>query len=59
MINDNYRWRIIALLFFATTINYIDRQVLSFVMTDNVFKKEMLGISLNAILTPQLIAKFK
>jgi ACS family hexuronate transporter-like MFS transporter len=23
-----YRWRIIALLFFATTINYIDRQVL-------------------------------
>jgi len=24
----NYRWRVIALLFFATTINYIDRQVL-------------------------------
>jgi ACS family hexuronate transporter-like MFS transporter len=24
----NYRWRICALLFFATTINYIDRQVL-------------------------------
>ncbi len=24
----NYRWRILALLFFATTINYIDRQVL-------------------------------
>jgi len=24
----NYRWRIIALLFFATTINYIDRQVI-------------------------------
>ncbi|WP_423128282.1 MFS transporter [Gaoshiqia sp. Z1-71] len=24
----NYRWRIVALLFFATTINYIDRQVL-------------------------------
>lgn len=24
----NYRWRIIALLFFATTINYIDRQIL-------------------------------
>ncbi len=23
-----YRWRIVALLFFATTINYIDRQVL-------------------------------
>ena len=24
----NYRWRIVALLFFATTINYLDRQVL-------------------------------
>ncbi|HTE09026.1 MAG TPA: MFS transporter, partial [Flavitalea sp.] len=24
----NYRWRIAALLFFATSINYIDRQVL-------------------------------
>ena len=25
----NYRWTICALLFFATTINYLDRQVLS------------------------------
>ncbi len=25
---SNYRWRIVALLFFATTINYIDRQVI-------------------------------
>lgn len=24
----NYRWRIVVLLFFATTINYVDRQVL-------------------------------
>jgi ACS family hexuronate transporter-like MFS transporter len=24
----NYRWQIVALLFFATTINYIDRQVI-------------------------------
>ncbi len=24
-----YRWRIVALLFFATTINYLDRQVIS------------------------------
>jgi ACS family hexuronate transporter-like MFS transporter len=24
----NYRWRILALIFFATTINYIDRQVI-------------------------------
>jgi MFS transporter, ACS family, hexuronate transporter len=26
--NTNYRWRVVALLFFATTINYIDRQVI-------------------------------
>ena len=26
---ENYRWTICALLFFATTINYLDRQVLS------------------------------
>ena len=25
----SYRWRICALLFFGTTLNYIDRQVLS------------------------------
>ena len=25
---SSYRWRIVALLFFATTINYVDRQVL-------------------------------
>ncbi len=28
-VSASYRWRICALLFFATTINYIDRQVLS------------------------------
>ena len=28
MNTGNYRWRIVALLFFATTINYIDRQVI-------------------------------
>jgi len=55
----NHRWRIIALLFFATTVNYIDRQVMSFVMTDDNFKREMLGLSSNTILTPGLIAKFK
>ncbi len=26
--SNNYRWRIVALLFFATTINYTDRQVI-------------------------------
>ena len=25
----NYRWAICAMLFFATTVNYLDRQVLS------------------------------
>src|SRR5438876_6170142 len=27
----NYRWIVCALLFFATTINYIDRQILSLI----------------------------
>jgi MFS transporter, ACS family, hexuronate transporter len=27
-VKSAYRWRICALLFFATTINYVDRQVL-------------------------------
>ena len=26
--NCNLRWQIVALLFFATTINYIDRQII-------------------------------
>jgi MFS transporter, ACS family, hexuronate transporter len=30
----NYRWRICALLFFATTINYLDRQVISLLKDD-------------------------
>ena len=29
MKQTNYRWVIVALLFFATTINYLDRQVIS------------------------------
>ena len=28
VLSSNYRWTVVALLFFATTINYIDRQVL-------------------------------
>ena len=35
----NYRWVICALLFFATTINYIDRQVLGILATDEAFKQ--------------------
>jgi ACS family hexuronate transporter-like MFS transporter len=33
-----YRWMICAMLFFATTINYIDRQVLGILATDQSFK---------------------
>jgi MFS transporter, ACS family, hexuronate transporter len=40
-----YRWRILMLLFVATTINYIDRNVLSFSMIDAGFKREMIGLA--------------
>lgn len=33
-----YRWTICALLFFATTVNYLDRQVLSLLMPDLVME---------------------
>src|SRR5215213_4609165 len=33
-----YRWVICAMLFFATTINYIDRQVLGILAADDGFK---------------------
>jgi len=33
-----YRWVICAMLFFATTINYIDRAVLGILVTDETFK---------------------
>jgi ACS family hexuronate transporter-like MFS transporter len=36
-----YRWVICALLFFATTINYIDRQVLAILTTDDHFKAQI------------------
>ncbi len=55
----NYRWRICALLFFATTINYIDRNVLSFAMIDEFFRKEMLGLPEGAVLTQADTDRFK
>ncbi|MES2622398.1 MAG: MFS transporter [Bacteroidota bacterium] len=55
----NYRWRIVALLFFATTVNYIDRNVLSFCMIDDFFRKEMLGLPSTATLTESDINRFK
>ena len=36
-----YRWLICALLFFSTTINYIDRQVLGILATDEHFKAQI------------------
>ena len=32
--SSNYRWVICGLLFFATTINYMDRQVISYLKED-------------------------
>lgn len=55
----NYRWRICALLFLATTINYVDRNVLSFTMIDGLFRKEMLGLPAGTILTDADTAHFK
>ncbi|MCW5906308.1 MAG: MFS transporter [Chitinophagales bacterium] len=55
----NYRWRICAVLFFATTVNYIDRNVLSFTMIDEVFRREMLGLPEGAPLTDAHLARFK
>lgn len=55
----SYRWRIVALLFLATTINYIDRNVLSFTMIDEGFRKTMLGLPDSATLTEVDINTFK
>ena len=49
----------VALLFVATTINYLDRQVLSFTMTDELFRKEMLGMAATDILTQERIDQFR
>lgn len=54
-----FRWRIVALLFLATTINYVDRQVLSFAMTDDVFRKDMLDLPIDQELTKEAIDRFK
>jgi len=59
LLHTNYRWRIIALLFLATTINYVDRQVLSFVMTDEGFKKTLLGLAPEALLTDAHLKQFR
>lgn len=57
--SGRFRWRIVTLLFLATTINYIDRQVLSFTMTDELFRKEMLDVAPDAVLTREATDRFK
>jgi ACS family hexuronate transporter-like MFS transporter len=54
-----YRWRICAVLFLATTINYIDRNVFSFTMLDTTFRHQMLGIPLERPLTDADLAMFR
>ncbi|AYQ34513.1 MFS transporter [Runella sp. SP2] len=55
----NFRWRIVFLLFLITTINYVDRNVLSFSMLDDAFRKEMLGVPLSYTLTQADLDTFK
>ncbi|RDB04093.1 MFS transporter [Runella aurantiaca] len=59
MLPNNFRWRIVLLLFLVTTINYIDRNVLSFAMLDDTFRKEMLGFPLTYTLTQADLNAFK
>ena len=54
-----FRWRICAVLFLATTINYIDRNVFSFTMLDETFRHQMLGIPLGQPLTDADMALFR
>jgi ACS family hexuronate transporter-like MFS transporter len=54
-----FRWRICAVLFLATTINYIDRNVFSFTMLDPVFRHQMLGLPLDQPLTDADMALFR
>ena len=44
MKSKNYRWRILAFLFFATTINYIDRQVIG-ILKPFIQKDPSIGFS--------------
>ncbi len=57
--SGKYRWRICAILFIATTINYVDRNVLSFTMLDDGFRRVMLGLPAGAPLGPAEVSMFK
>ena len=54
-----FRWRICAVLFLATTVNYIDRNVFSFTMLDETFRHQMLDIPLGQPLTEADLALFR
>lgn len=53
------RWRIVAILFFATVINYVDRNVLSFTMIDNDFRRAMIGVTDGHELSEDELKQFK
>lgn len=53
------RWRIVAILFFATVINYVDRNVLSFTMIDDGFRRSMLGLPADHSLNEADVSRFK
>ena len=57
--SGRYRWAICAILFVATTVNYVDRNVLSFTMLDDAFRRVMLGLPDGAQLGEAEIAQFK
>lgn len=50
---------ICAILFVATTINYIDRNVISFTMLDDGFRRTMLGLPDDAAIGAPEMAAFK
>lgn len=54
-----FRWRICAVLFLATTVNYIDRNVFSFTMLDETFRHQMLGVPLGQPLSASDLVTFK
>jgi len=54
-----YRWRICALLFVGTTLNYIDRNVFSFTMLDETFRHQMMGLPLDVPMTTDQMALFR
>ncbi len=55
----NLRWWVLAVLFLSGIVNYVDRNVLSFTMIDPSFKRDMLGLPADAVLTPALDGQFK